>query len=119
MSRLIQGEAAVAASDQLSKKVAAFYPPIRHWLLQEAHAGVRAMAPRTPWGKLPLIGCVDEIVRVKSSRKHPYYWIFGGLGSRGLIYHAWLGKEIAQAIVSRSEATLPKELLLWRSHGKC
>ena len=120
MSTLVKGEAAIAAFNQLSKKVATFYPPISNWLLQEAHAGVRAMAPSTPWGKLPLIGCIDEIINVKSLRKlqYPYYWIFGGLGSRGLIYHAWLGKKIAEAIISRSEASLPKELLLWRSHKK-
>ena len=113
-------EAAVAACAQLSKKVSTFYPSINHWLLQEAHAGVRAMAPRTPWGKLPLIGCIDEIVNVESLRKlqFPYYWIFGGLGSRGLIYHAWLGKKIAQAVVSRSEASLPKEFLSWKSDRK-
>ena len=120
MSAIVEGEAAVAACVHLSQKVSTFYPSINHWLLQEAHAGVRAMAPRTPWGKLPLTGCIDEIVNVQSLRKlqFPYYWIFGGLGSRGLIYHAWLGKKIAQAVVSRSEASLPKELLSWKSDRK-
>lgn len=117
----VEAEAAVTASNELSAKAAAFYPPIKNWLLQEARAGVRAMTPRTPWGKVPLAGCIDEIVNHKPSggkNPSPYYWIFGGLGSRGLIYHAWLGKKVAEAVVSQNEGCLPKQFLQWKSDRK-
>eukprot|EP00250_Pteridium_aquilinum_P003047 c13377_g1_i1 orf=260-1687(-) len=119
-SAAMEAEAATAACDELIVKAAAFYPPIKNWELEEARAGVRAMTPRTPFGKLPLIGCIDELVRDGPCRKFPspYYWILGGLGSRGLIYHAWLGKKVAEAVVSRSEACLPKEFLQWKTERK-
>ncbi|MCO5584617.1 hypothetical protein L7F22_038548 [Adiantum nelumboides] len=117
----VEPEAAAIACSELFTKTAAFYPPIRNWVLQGTCAGVRAMAPRTPYGKVPLAGCIDEVLNYRPSRKSssPYYWIFGGLGSRGLIYHAWLGKKVAEAVVSRSETCLPRELLLWKWQGNC
>ena len=30
------------------------------------------------------------------SQLGPRLWVFGGLGSRGLLYHALLGRELAQ-----------------------
>ncbi|MCO5594717.1 hypothetical protein L7F22_048750 [Adiantum nelumboides] len=117
----VEPEAAAIACSELFTKAAAFYPPIKNWILQGTCAGVRAMAPRTPYGKLPLAGCIDEVLNYRPSRKisSPYYWIFGGLGSRGLIYHAWVGKKVAEAVVSRSETCLPRELLLWKRQGNC
>ncbi|KAI5056844.1 hypothetical protein GOP47_0028662 [Adiantum capillus-veneris] len=116
----VEAEAAATACSELFTKAATFYPPIKNWLLQGTRAGVRAMAPRTPYGKVPLIGCIDDILNYRPSRKSscPYYWIFGGLGSRGLIYHAWLGKKLAEAVVSRNEASLPREFLLWKCGRK-
>ena len=43
------------------------------------------------------------------------WWIVGGLGARGLVYHAWLGKLIAEAILQDSEDNLPSQLLRWKS----
>lgn len=37
-----------------------------------------------------------------------------GLGSRGLVYHAWLGRLIADAVLHDSEEGLPAELTAWR-----
>jgi hypothetical protein len=33
------------------------------------------------------------------------------------VYHAWLGKLMADAVLSNSEAHLPAELLSWRQHN--
>jgi glycine/D-amino acid oxidase-like deaminating enzyme len=41
-------------------------------------------------------------------------WLLVGLGARGLVYHAWLGQLLAQAVLSDSEQQLPQELLAWR-----
>lgn len=119
-SAAVGSEAAAAACKELTEKVATFYPLIKDWVLQGACAGVRAMAPRTPFGKAPLVGCIDELVRDGFLGKvpSPFYWIFGGLGSRGLIYHAWLGKKVAQAVVSQNEAFLPTEFLQWKAKRK-
>jgi len=38
----------------------------------------------------------------------------GGLGARGLVYHAWLGKLVAQAVVEGSDACLPTQLRRWK-----
>lgn len=50
--------------------------------------------------------------------QHPArnWWFVGGLGARGLVYHAWLGKVVAAAVVQDSESALPAELLRWRDH---
>lgn len=44
-------------------------------------------------------------------------WLLVGLGARGLVYHAWLGKLLAAAVLTDSEEQLPAELLAWRQHG--
>lgn len=50
------------------------------------------------------------------SAHHVYrWWVVGGLGARGLVYHAWLGELIAQAVLNDSEEGLPKELLRWQA----
>ncbi|KAL4437088.1 hypothetical protein ABPG75_004227 [Micractinium tetrahymenae] len=47
----------------------------------------------------------------------PPCWVIGGLGARGLVYHAWLGRLVAAAVLAGSEAGLPAELLRWREPG--
>lgn len=42
------------------------------------------------------------------------WWFVGGLGARGLVYHAWLGKVLAEAALTGDEGALPEELLRWR-----
>lgn len=44
----------------------------------------------------------------------PPCWVVGGLGARGLVYHAWLGRLVAAAVLADSEEGLPAELLRWR-----
>ena len=72
---------------ELKEKIAKFYPPARDLEVVEVRSGVRISRPH---GYRPLIEKVDAKT-----------WVFTGLGSRGLLYHAWLGSKLSQAIVSR------------------
>lgn len=75
--------------EELIQKVALFYPPARHWDPVEIRSGVR-ISPQN--GYRPLIAEVA-----------PKIWVFSGLGSRGLLYHALLGRTLASSILE-SEA---------------
>lgn len=100
------------ALEELLPKAYAIYPDLKKWVFAEARAGLRAMPPLTPYGSLPLLGCVNDIVGGNSNCK---YWLFGGLGSRGLLYHGWLGKLMAQAVLSCNEQLIPSELTSWKN----
>ncbi|GAQ81431.1 hypothetical protein KFL_000800100 [Klebsormidium nitens] len=41
-------------------------------------------------------------------------WVVGGLGARGLVYHAWLAEKAARAVVHDDEALLPPVLRRWQ-----
>jgi cell division protein FtsB len=45
-------------------------------------------------------------------------WLLVGLGARGFVYHAWLGKVLAAAVINDNEALLPPELLAWKTDGQ-
>jgi glycine/D-amino acid oxidase-like deaminating enzyme len=92
-----------AVWEQLIPNAEMFYPSIKQWEVTGLQAGVRAMPPRTSLGALPLAGCINTLVQPKLDTD---CWLIGGLGSRGLIYHAWLGELVAAAIVSRIEVIL-------------
>jgi hypothetical protein len=53
-------------------------------------------------------GCIDKLVQ--PLRSETQWWLLGGLGSRGLIYHGWLGELVAAAAISRNPALIPPEL---------
>jgi glycine/D-amino acid oxidase-like deaminating enzyme len=65
---------------ELLDKCALFYPPAKNFKVVEIRSGVR-IAPKI--GYRPL---VQEMT--------PKTWVFTGLGSRGLIYHAMLSKSL-------------------------
>lgn len=110
-SSIVSSEEASATLQQLLPKASMVYPQITNWNLTGAQAGVRAMPPLTPQGSFPLLGCIDDLVGGHHASK---YWLIGGLGARGLLYHAWLGKLTAQAVLSSSEDVLPPELISWK-----
>lgn len=110
-SQKVSMEEASRAVEELLPKASAIYPNITKWAFNGASAGLRAMPPLTGNGSLPLLGCIDDFISKNHSSK---FWLFSGLGSRGLLYHAWLGKLLAQAVISCDEGVIPSEFTSWR-----
>ena len=75
-----------SAIPELIEKVAKFYPPAREFEVVEVRAGARISRPK---GYRPIV----EKLGNKT-------WVFTGLGSRGMLYHALFGKQIAEEISS-------------------
>lgn len=69
---------------QLLEKAAIFYPPAKDFEVVEIRSGVR-ISPKE--GYRPLIEQIG-----------PKTWVFAGLGSRGLIYHALFAKTLTDAL---------------------
>ncbi len=67
--------------------------------------GVRALPSRATDGSIPYAGKLGAADNV---------WVVGGLGARGLVYHAWLGKLVAAGLLSTGDAHLPAELRRWQ-----
>jgi glycine/D-amino acid oxidase-like deaminating enzyme len=96
---------AAALLPRLGRAAQAQAPPSVSW-------GVRAAPPRSHRSPLPLLGRL-ELPSLSSSSAHPgrpACWLLAGLGSRGLVYHAWLAERLAQAVLSGDAAALPHEL---------
>ncbi|XP_020091234.1 uncharacterized protein LOC109712205 [Ananas comosus] len=104
-------EEARRAMEELLPKAAAVYPDIRRWAFAGARAGLRAMPPVTPHGSLPLLGSLNFMIREAGEC---LYWLVGGLGSRGLLYHGLAGNLTAQAVVSCDESVIPSEFTSWK-----
>ncbi|MFS7981903.1 putative FAD dependent oxidoreductase, FAD/NAD(P)-binding domain superfamily [Helianthus anomalus] len=110
-SQNVSTEEASKALEELIPKASVVYPNISKWAFNGARAGLRAMPPLTSNGSLPLLGQLDDLIGQTHKSK---FWLFSGLGSRGLLYHAWLGKLTAQAVISCDEDVIPFELTSWR-----
>jgi glycine/D-amino acid oxidase-like deaminating enzyme len=67
-------------AEELLDKVACFYPPAKDFQIVEIRAGKR-IAPRE--GHQPIVAQIS-----------PKTWVFTGLGSRGMLYHAMLGSSL-------------------------
>ena len=70
---------------ELLDKAAAFYPPAKEFEVVEIRSGMR-VSPKD--GHRPIVERLDSNT-----------YVFTGLGSRGMLYHALLGGELADAIV--------------------
>ncbi len=69
---------------ELKRKVAQFYPAAMDWPVLDIRFGIRISRPL---GYRPIIERIDRNI-----------WVFTGLGSRGMLYHALLGKELASQL---------------------
>lgn len=80
----------------IRKKVSAFFPRVEEMEMVGCEAGVRASSQKT---HLPLVGKVADKI-----------WFATGLGSKGLLYHAWIGDTLSQAILKNDPSLLPPEV---------
>ncbi|KAL3629631.1 hypothetical protein CASFOL_026853 [Castilleja foliolosa] len=111
-SRHVTSDEVTEAVENLVPKASSVYPALKNWTVTGAVAGLRAMPPLAAAGSLPLLGSVDEyVVGGAPSCK---YWLFTGLGARGLLFHGWLGKLLALSVLSRDEDLIPLELTSWK-----
>jgi hypothetical protein len=70
-----------------------------------ARAGVRATPPRSDLGTLPLAG------RAHTCGRQPRnVWTLGGMGSRGLLYHAIAAAWVVEAAVHEDPSHVPDAL---------
>ena len=99
------GESEEAAQYLLSE-ASKVWPPIESdcWKISGVRSGVRALPQRTQQGAIPYAGSLPG--------SNDRWWIVCGLGARGLLYHSFLGRVVAQAILFGSP--LPKELECWK-----
>lgn len=70
----------------LQKKIAALVPPLARAPIVGCRSGIRAYTP----DRFPLIKEVD-----------PNTWVFTGLGSKGLLYHALFARFLAKEVMER------------------
>jgi glycine/D-amino acid oxidase-like deaminating enzyme len=98
-----------------------FLPPLRSsevWdfgTVQRVTSGVRVQSARGKHGRLPIIG------RWEYGCVHSNAWIFTGLSSRGLLYHAMYGEILARAVLQNSEEVLREvdpEFTWWKADSK-
>jgi glycine/D-amino acid oxidase-like deaminating enzyme len=68
----------------LLEKAAIFYPPAKNFEVIEIRAGIR-ISPKE--GYRPICRQLDAKT-----------WVFTGLGSRGMLYHALYGKQLAREL---------------------
>lgn len=97
--------------EELLPKASAVYPGISKWNFVRARAGIRAMPPLTTNGSLPLLGCLNDVT---GERSNCVFWLVGGLGARGLLYHSLVGKLTAKAVISCVESKIPCEFTCWK-----
>ena len=90
------------AINDLTDPLQQIFPKLfEEWRVSTTNSGSRALPPRSDQGSIP-ITC-----RVRGTSEETTCWLFTGLGSRGLLHHAYLGRVLAHAIVSGSEKHIP------------
>lgn len=82
------------AKQLIFEKVLPFFPALKDAPVLGCRAGVRAASKRQ---HRPFAGRVGENL-----------WYLTGLGSKGLLYHAWMGEQLAQAILNDDPGLLPQ-----------
>lgn len=80
---------------QIVTKIIPFFPAIEKSRILGCRVGVRVSTK----SHLPIVGKLSD-----------KFWIFTGLGSKGLLYHAWLGMRLAHALLFDNPKSLPKEV---------
>jgi glycine/D-amino acid oxidase-like deaminating enzyme len=83
------------AYEEIMPHIISFFPKLAKAEILHCRAAFRATTPN----HLPIVGKVAD-----------KYFFFTGLGSKGLLYHAWIGKRVARALLSNQTKHFPAKL---------
>jgi hypothetical protein len=91
----------------------------------QVRSGVRAVPKRTAEGAPPLLGKIPkpstpdvaqaEASGVSGQQGHCSWWLFTGLGVRGLLYHALMAEDLAAAVCADDEDMLDPVVRRWQT----
>ena len=86
------------AIDRIMPKARCYLRSASSFMALDCQAALRVFCPRT---YLPRIGRLVKKI-----------WFIGAMGSRGLLYHSYLGHILSQAIIKDDEKVIPEEVRL-------
>ena len=99
------------ATSALVGPLAEMLPELAGARVLRCQAGVRAFPPRSHLGYVPIANRLSSgMLGEGHEGSDAAVWLFGGLGSRGLIHHALLGAMVADAVHSDDESCLHKHM---------
>ena len=81
---------------RLKEQIGAYFPPAKDFKVLSTVSGVRIYRKKS---HLPLVTRLSEKL-----------WAFTAIGSRGLLYHSFLGKKLALAILENDPSILPSDV---------
>ncbi|MCC5832148.1 MAG: FAD-binding oxidoreductase [Chlamydiales bacterium] len=80
---------------EILPNITSFFPALEKAKILRCRSGFRAATPN----HLPLAGQPSERL-----------FFLTGLGSKGLLYHAWVGKRVARAMITKKIAHIPRDI---------
>lgn len=83
------------AAAEIMPNIISFFPALEGAKILRCRSGFRASTP----SHLPLVGRISDKI-----------YFFTGLGSKGLLYHAWVGKRVARAILTQDPQHFPHDI---------
>jgi glycine/D-amino acid oxidase-like deaminating enzyme len=83
------------AFQEIMPDIISFFPALKDAKILDCRAAFRASSHN----HLPMVGKVSD-----------KFYFFTGLGSKGLLYHAWVGKRVARTLITTDIKHLPPEL---------
>jgi glycine/D-amino acid oxidase-like deaminating enzyme len=83
------------ALKEIMPNILDFFPSLKDAEVLSVRAAFRASSPN----HLPLVGKISD-----------KFYFFTGLGSKGLLYHAWVGKHVARALITTQEKHFPEKI---------
>ncbi len=113
---LVQGESpGICYLGSTYERLFSSEAPDRSFAEQEILPKVAVFFPQVD--QLRVVNCSSGARVTRSGHYHPIIarfsgstWALTGMGSRGLLYHAYLGELLAQAIQTGRESCIPKEV---------
>lgn len=83
------------AVEEIMPKITSFFPALENAEVLSVRAAFRATTPN----HLPIAGKISD-----------KFYFFTALGSKGLLYHAWLGKRVARMLLTGDTKHLPEQV---------